>query len=302
MISELYLREALLVGKGYRIIADECGCTPKNVQYYVRKYKLHAQVGSKCEVNVSEIIERYKQGVSTVILAQDNHVSKRTILNILIKNGICRRESRLVQRPKYKLNLLHFKPVDAIGAYYLGLMFADGHISGKRKNLVSLGLHEKDGDILKQFKVDIEYPNMIYKCRKMNTIKIENAEFHELMSNFGMRPGNEYKINLPALSVDMRVHFVRGFLDGDGCVGLYGKRKHLSFVFEHKSAADEFNQWIVSATGVKLNGPYANKKIMTIWSLSGSCRKAKIVADWIYSNPIRAFERKMAKYKTWMDR
>jgi hypothetical protein len=145
------------------------------------------------------------------------------------------------------LDIDYFKIIDTEAkAYFLGLIAADGCVRIKKDKIsgnsyvFSLSLQEQDKYILeilvselkhfmslkyyKSKKVKINSEGKTYQASPSWRIDIHNRVFVENLYNQGMHPRKSIegfgKINIPK---ELQPHFIRGYFDGDGCIGVYQK-------------------------------------------------------------------------------
>lgn len=99
-----------------------------------------------------EIIEKYKNGLSTLRLGEEYGVSHTTIGNLLKKNNIKLDKfthSRTIY--KYQANVHYLDELDCQEKFYfLGFFFADGNCH-RKTGRVSIKLQQRDRSILEKF-------------------------------------------------------------------------------------------------------------------------------------------------------
>ena len=114
-------------------------------------------------------------------------------------------------------------------AYWLGFLYADGSVSAK-DNHVELSLKVDDRNHLEKFKsfLDSKNPvrigtakcgNKIYsRCRFTAT----DLHFHNKLIELGCIPNKSLILKFPSRDIftnkDLIKHFIRGYVDGDGCL------------------------------------------------------------------------------------
>ena len=82
----------------------------------------------------------------------------------------------------------------------------------------------------------IEYKNLLINHRKKYLLRIGSHRLYDSLKKIGLFPNKSLTIRLPSISQDYFSSFLRGYLDGDGCVYLEIKResktiKGLSVIF-----------------------------------------------------------------------
>lgn len=128
---------------------------------------------------------------------------------------------------KYKIDHHYFDSIDSEEkAYFLGILFADGYNYEKR-NHISLGLQEKDRDLLAQLNECIgnERP-LFYKVddregrkSKSYILSFSSDTISNRLAELGCGQNKTDGLCFPAyLREDLIKHFIRGFFDGDGSI------------------------------------------------------------------------------------
>ena len=174
------------------------------------------------------IIYMYKHGYSTVKIGEKYNVSYRTIARFLEKNGIPRTG---VGRRKYKLNEHYFDEIDTPNkAYMLGFFYADGS-NCKNKSTVVMSLQEEDKEILEKIRLEVgsekplEYLNYSnktnggYKYKNQYRLLFFSSHMCSMLEKYGMVPNKSLVLKFPdKLPENLYSHFIRGYMDGDGCI------------------------------------------------------------------------------------
>lgn len=129
-------------------------------------------------------------------------------------------------------------------AYWLGFIYADGYINYGKKDSKSssyelgIELSIKDIEHLKKFNKSINgnlqirtrFRDAFGKTFEICSIRIHCKEMVEDLLKQGICQNKSYlENNLPNLSKDMMIPFLRGYFDGDGCVCEDKKLKALRF-------------------------------------------------------------------------
>lgn len=227
---------------------------------YIVKLNLEAKI-----IKINDIVSSYKKGETITYIAKLFKISTKRISNVLKDNNVkvinntCR---------KYDIKQDFFDIIDSPEkAYFLGLLYADGSVTPK-KYTVSIGLSEKDKDILEVFKKLIyttKKPLALVKPSKNNKIlgvavdkkpqylfRIYSKRMCDRLIELGCIPRKTYLCKFPNIKDNPFIKdFIRGFFDGDGHIGVYkgGKRSHrkygrisfvgtLDFLIELKSIID----------------------------------------------------------------
>ena len=131
-----------------------------------------------------------------------------------------------LRRPKSHMrrtkNEQYFKTWSNDMAYFLGFICADGHIATHR-NMLSIQLNTKDLHILENFKVFLNYDGKIYFRKDLPSANlwIISKEITQDLMNFGLTRHKSQELKwIEQIPEQYISHFVRGYFDGDGHVGL----------------------------------------------------------------------------------
>lgn len=115
-------------------------------------------------------------------------------------------------------------------AYWLGFLYADGYVH-PTKNTVELSLMESDKEHLERYKTFLKLKGreitvgpvrcngkIFSRCR----LTVTDKHFHDSLVEKGCVPNKSLILKFPDKSLfatdNLIIHFVRGYIDGDGCV------------------------------------------------------------------------------------
>lgn len=219
---------------------------------------------------------------------------------------------------KYKLDENYFKKIDTEEkAYFLGFMYADGCNNGYGFHI---GLQERDSYILEKFKMAISYNGKLHFCnlKKKNKnhqnqyrLTVYSPKMSSDLKNLGCFPRKSLKLRYPTIEQVpeyLHNHFIRGYLDGDGCIGLTLSKNRKGqirrqFVVTFISTSmflSKMKKIIVNNTlysNIQLNKcNYKNNNITSYLRIKGRTGCLKVL-DWLYSNATIYIERKYLKYQ-----
>jgi hypothetical protein len=130
---------------------------------------------------------------------------------------------------KYSHNIKAFTNEDSISYYLLGAYITDGCVS---KNGCSLTteLKSKDEDWLHAIKNVISPQSQIKKIKHSNCyrLRIANKEIALWLIKHECVPNKSLKVKMPDVPIEYLPDFVRGCIDGDGCISIYTRNNGLS--------------------------------------------------------------------------
>jgi hypothetical protein len=216
---------------------------------------------------------------------------------------------------KYLLNEKFFNSPAKWGekqAYVLGWILSDGHIN-KNSNCISLKLQQKDAPILELIKklldcngrIIIEKRRAIhFKGMKAQDRAVLNVFSRELKNNlndlgFDNKKGEQMKFPV-FLKKNLIPHFLRGYIEGDGCISYSYDKKRLLGEFNvigTKNFCKNFTEIIQSSCKVVLkkcsDNPFGNGAIRI--RLSGNISILKLFI-FLYQDAHYFLPRKLKKF------
>lgn len=127
-------------------------------------------------------------------------------------------------RRSYKHNERFFEEYTPQSSYCAGLLMADGNLyQNKGRNQVSL--HVTDEELIKIFVRCVKYKSAITRgrvkgCKDDLRVVLSGKRVSDAVKNlWGIKPRKSCREMWPGfLPVHLKYHFLRGYLDGDGCV------------------------------------------------------------------------------------
>jgi hypothetical protein len=184
-------------------------------------------------VNIEDdVVKRYViDFVSAPQIAKEFNKNVKTIWRILKANNV---KARTISEAKKKYTCKDdfFSKIDTEEkAYWLGVLFADGNVSKKASNSGQIFLSSVDKDWVTSFMKSINSTNEPRKevHKKFKKIiwkaQITSAKMYDDLVFLGCTPKKTHTIRIPKLKDDLMHHFIRGYFDGDGTVGIYKNLK-----------------------------------------------------------------------------
>lgn len=192
--------------------------------------------------------------------------------------------------------------------YYAGFIASDGYISDEK---VELCLNKKDAEILKRFR-DIICPGKpIYDKpstrSKKFTVHSKNVAGH-FKNLFCMTTNNKAKeIKFPNVPEKYLRHFVRGLMDGGGCIdqikgyrdfGDY-KKIYVGTRLRILGNYDFLQEMIIKISEQVPNKTrkVSKKGAENVWYITYNFRIAERILEWMYNDSKIYLKRKYKKYK-----
>ena len=185
---------------------------------------------------ISYITNLYKNKMPICEISNLIHRTERYVSRVL-KNNKVKIERRINE--KYTLTKTYFDKITTQEqAYILGLLYADGWNSTE-KGMVGLQLQKRDEHILEEINklIGSSKPLLQIKAKKPThqdsvRLLICSNYISELLRQLGLVKNKSLVLTFPNwLKPDLYAGFIRGYIDGDGCIlvkGVYGNRGRLS--------------------------------------------------------------------------
>lgn len=157
----------------------------------------------------------YLGGTSSVEIAGALGVSCPAILGLLRRRSVPIRSMSECQR-RLSYDNTAFAEITDDAAYWAGFLMADGSVVG---NEIALVLSTKDQDHVEKFRSFLRSDHALIDTRH-STIRfsIRCEKLVSDLSRFGVVARKTHTAN--AMLVDNNLHFWRGVVDGDGCLGV----------------------------------------------------------------------------------
>lgn len=235
------------------------------------------------------IISAYLEGKSTTSIQKELGCGAGTIYSVLDKHNIPRRK-RAAEYGKCKRRNF-FASIDSEAkAYYLGLLIADGSVSGKTR--ITITLQEEDKHILESFaKVlgmapkEVKYQKPHGKAGPQARLSFCSRSMREDLARYGVVPNKTHKTFLPDLDTYLMPHLIRGIFDGDGHVS-----KYIAYISGSLLMCQQLNTYLSS-----LDIPtYLYRQEDTgVWYAKGEGREGRTrFLQYIYTNACYFLKRK----------
>lgn len=180
-------------------------------------------------------------------------------------------------------------------AYWLGYMYADASVS---KNLSRLSINVQPSDFyhVERFQTEIGSKHKPYDMKSVKSVRgtrrvdITSKQLCVDLVSQGCHPNKMYTLEPPCdLRPDLIRHFIRGFWDGDGSIGMYGQYSQI-----HMSATgtDAMIKWVAEQFPAKPSiGRSGNEA--RVRSVS---KNALTNLDFMYEDSTISLDRKYESY------
>lgn len=238
-------------------------------------------------------------------LGRKFNLTRKQMADFLYYKGI-RRSYSIQGKVFYNENF--FLKYNKLSCYWAGFISADGCISirpnGKDKFL-TINLQEKDKIHLENFIKHILGKNVNIIKRKVknkytyySVLLYNNKITNDLQNNFYIYPRKTLNLKLPPVPDKYIIDYIRGYVDGDGCITVSKDKSVLKIGFSYVGNK-EFLKKIAEIIGIDFYFyTYDNKLYQVAYSKYNSIR----AIQKIYL-PMKKFclERKRKKYLYYMN-
>ena len=244
------------------------------------------------------VVELYKRGRSYREITKRTGVSQRPIQRFLLNSGCVPRSVT-----RYSYNESAFANLNnETDAYWLGFLYADGSVSASR-NVVEINLAKKDYDHLTKFR-DWVAPNSVVKVfrslgAKKNAPMVKLSIFNDVIKNrlikIGCTPRKTFTLKFPPINSDFTHHFIRGYFDGDGSIGIYPTKYSCQYSFSLNSTKSFLTQ---IAKVFKEHGfAYGIRNHSSIFRLySGGKENVRAIGNFLYNGATVFLSRKKERF------
>lgn len=198
-------------------------------------------------------------------------------------------------------------------AYWLGFLFADGSLSGPTRTYkgkvkpfyrieVSLKLEDKSHleklrNALKM-EAQVKESHTNYKCSDRCRLGWNSKHMFETLVSYGCTPKKSLTLKFPDVSIfcskRLIKHFIRGYVDGDGCLSYSDKehkRANLS-ILGTQDMLENIQHWLPLQFELMI---YDNKN-ENVKSLLYQGKTAFFIVNYLYTKSNVYLERKYNKY------
>jgi thymidylate synthase ThyX len=248
--AAVFLFEGISRACTHQLVRHRLGSFSQESQRYVKMDVDKATPWSRfTKEEEREITELYSVGQSTIEIARRYGCSPQTVSNVVQRQqyAIRPRGDHKAGRPD-----LFAAPITApVDAQLLGLLFADGYVfHEKSANSYQIGLKMAETHLVQQAQRLLGASGWRYSTEGLaQTILASASVYDRLVNVYGCVPNKSLVVhgellsqNLPA---PMHSHFLRGYFEGDGSLGVYHdvSNNHTKVMLSFVSGSERFLKW-----------------------------------------------------------
>lgn len=260
------------------------------------------EIENICKLALAEYLNTAETERSLTKLGDKYNIRRQTLSSYFKKWGY----EIINQQNRCRLNKHVFDNINTEAQYYwLGFLYADGNISSKG-NRLEVRLSINDLDHLEKFRsfLKLSTPIRTGICNEHGFchLSVRNKHIWNILNSYGCTPAKSLTLSMPPKeffgNVANFLHFIRGYIDGDGCLCVYKDnnkvRTRLSLV-----GTENFLMAInhvfkgIGCLRSKSSVNYENKA----FELKFSDVPSRKIARMLYANATIYLDRKYEKYK-----
>jgi hypothetical protein len=246
-------------------------------------FNKHQKMCIKLQENDNNIINDYSSGISSWKIAKKYKIDSFFIRKLLKKNGFLNLDSR------NKVNRDFFKNKTNEMFWLLGLISSDGCIYNK--NLWGITQSGNNGKkLIEYIKKILNHSNKIscFKTIRENaySIKISSSEMIcDLKNIYNIHERKTYDLKFNKIIFEGNEEyfksFLRGYIDGDGCVGVYDNGKGIKTLNIGFVGNKEYIEEIEKHIKIKCS---SKSKLKNVYQIVWYGENAVRFGSWLYSN------------------
>ena len=291
------IQEYFINGKSIKEISELIGVNQNKIRKQLNSLGFYSYLDNPIKaILLKEIALEYIKDNSKSIseLCKLHNLNKNSLSNeIKRQGGIIVNKQNIT-----KFDDTVFDNIDSEEkAYWLGFIFADGtissHIPGKKPRYqFELSLALKDKGHLEKFGRFMKYNNVkcdSYRCRWI----INSKHLWETLNNIGCVPNKSKILQFPQKLIDSNFtsSFVRGYMDGDGCIGIYRNRLYCQCI-----GTKQFLNQIKESFSIDVNLGHDLRWSDEVFSFQLGGDKCYYFLYKLYNNATIYLDRKYNKY------
>lgn len=244
-----------------------------------------------------KVIELYKSGVSQSVIEKELQMTRKTIRE-LIKNSDEHYKTRSEQwliRYGNNLDETIFDELNEESLYWIGLLYADGHIRKDKEFSIELTLHSQDYNHLEKYKTFLHTNREIKKIKNQEAfrLRINSERIHKRLQELEFKHDKSYTAK-PHESLKNNKDFWRGVIDGDG--GVY-KYERIEQVFLCGTLETIFDFIMFCSKNCEIKDKYPSKSDgKNHYQVHYYGQDAKKIVKILYKDSKTYLDRKYQKY------
>lgn len=287
----------------FKSISQKMNISPNVIRRNIREYNIKVIVSNKKKniklKDVYTAFALYKdKGYSLSEIAKQFKISRPTLMKQFKKYDLNLKEiNRYRSHINLKLNKNIFEKIDTPEkAYWLGFLLADGYIDKQYQHL-EIGLQKRDFKHLEKFNnfINSSIPIKLKGGNNSCKIIITSVNICNDLKKHGVENNKSLtcRLNKNILkNKKLKYHYLRGFLDGDGCIYLNKNKKITTSFVGNNEIIKDIKENIPEFHNMKIQ----HKKHSNAYSIAISHKKSISFLSKIYKNSTICLYRKYNKF------
>jgi transcriptional regulator with XRE-family HTH domain len=204
---------------------------------------------------------------------------------------------------KYTVNENFFRTFSREMSYILGFIFTDGNVSWNEeesRRSLTITQSKKDFEHLERIRGIMKSNKPLCFSQKTESYRliVTNKKLCSDLIRLGVIPKKSLIVDFPKIPRKFLSDFVRGVIDGDGSISYFNRERSPYFTIRVYSGSKKFlikmEQAIRKELGIssKITSVHGNT-----YGIRYTCKQAKILAKWIYSDTDLFLKRKFEQYQ-----
>jgi intein/homing endonuclease len=272
------------------------------------------KANAKIKTHIREINKLYNNGLSLSKISVSLDIDRKALARLFKNNGLETRAGFSYARKHIILDEHYFDVIDTEEkAYLLGFIYADGN-NFKGTNRIRIELNSKDRDILERVSNIIYGQDILSERSRTNNkgeifyytaIDIHSQHISETLEKHGVVERKSKVIEFPKwLNKSLYRHFIRGLIDGDGCISIPQKESPCVILISTTKMNDFIKDYIKKELDIRsyrLKAYKQNIDEMYYLKIKNYAQVKKLL-DWYYDSATIYLERKFQLYQTILEK
>lgn len=260
-------------------------------------------------LEIEKLIIKYyvKDNLSANKTANILKINRKTVYRVLRKHSKTRSLSQAAMKHTCNDNFFNIINTEK-KAYWLGVLFADGNISKNSSKTGSLFFSSKDKEWVESFIKDINSSNTVkleshskFIKSKIWKIQITSKQLYDDLNNLGCTPVKSKTMLFPKLPKKLIPHFIRGYFDGDGTVGIYNNLKNDNWKILKSGFCSGSKQFLESLiTYLPIQNKVVNTRNNSIYTIQISLNDTIELYKYMYNNHTVCLKRKKIIFEKYL--
>lgn len=254
---------------------------------------------------LNKIPDLYIQHRSIVKVGLILNISHSVVYNYMIENHLNIYNQYSNRNPRlYTIDVNYFDKINTSSkAYILGFLYADGYVN-ERKYIIQVGLHKKDTSVLEFIQKELNTVTPIREQKNGNVLYLNSKQLVLSLVKLGCHQAKTFTLKFPTeeqVPSEFLSHFIRGYIDGDGCIYNHKRKKTTSVLITGNNYfINELNNQLINILKLESGKLKEHSKSIGISVLSFHKRKTvTLLKNYLYKDASFFLERKYEKFLTY---